>query len=346
LTTPTRQQIEEYARQIYATDQFRRGCPELGDINPTVEELKESGTWSQAVSELMLDRSKHESEQWSEYNEQTETSEFKVDVTELFNEGCLILGSKHSGKSDLGMMISDKAIEHNAIVTVFDPSLDWLSRANISKVVRVKPNMNLEPLNESAIYDVSRLSPSECVKVVEKYAKILFEKQATEQNRTQRVVIFEECHLYFSHVRSKEFENCVRLLSVGRNVAVCCVLISQFACLIDKYAVRQVLAQTWLGWTKEPNDLRYLEQLIGDRYKELPLLNDGEFLYLNRRGITKIAIIPYENNNTQKTWIVETEPTPQPIEPIKPLPQKTDYGMLVKLAFLTVIGIAFLWSLI
>jgi hypothetical protein len=340
MATPTREQIREKAEEILMQEQYRNGLDSVA--TPEYNELVEGGYTDTAKNALMANRAKDCEQLYQDYCQTENLTNFTVDVPELFNDGCLILGSKHSGKSDLGMMISDKVIEHKAIVTVFDPSGDWEKRSGITKVIRVSPNMRLEPLNESMIYDLSLLSPSESVNVVESYAKTLFQTQAAKQKRSQIVVVFEECHLYFSNIRSKQFANCVRLLSVGRNISITCVLISQFACMVDKYAVRQVISQFWLGWTKEPNDLKYLRQIIGEHVKEMPKLEDGHFLYGNRRELGEIQIQPYVNN-VAKEEIKPIDATPQPT--ITPKAKQTDY-LLAKLAVVGFIGLLFLLSML
>jgi hypothetical protein len=251
-------------------------------------------------------------EKW--INSVSETSDFTIDIQQLFESNALILGSRHTGKSDLAMMICDKA---NAIVIVFDPSLDWIVRSNIKRYVKVEPYAILDVPSESVIYDVSLCSPQDQQKIVENFSKKLFEHQAQAENRRQYLMIFEESHTYFYQgcMRAQNMRNTVRLLSVGRNVSIACVLISQFASMLDKFAVKLSISQAWFGFTREANDVRYLAQILGTESKQLAKLNDGEFLYSTRNSVRKINIEPYESQ------IVKTEETPNvpqstPTEPI------------------------------
>jgi len=319
MTTPNRKAIIEKAVELWRADQFKSGSMQLAQLNPEIEELREGGYLSSAQSELMRDSSKAESVEWENYNENLENSnDFTVDIKQLFESGGLILGSKHTGKSDLAMQISDQAMQKNAIVVVFDPSLDWITRSSIKQYLKVEPYSNLDIPSESVIYDVSLLSPNQQQAIVERFSKSLFEYQVKTLNRKEYLVIFEESHTYFYQnvMRSKNAVNSVRMLSVGRNVEICCLLISQFASMLDKFAIKHSVSQIYLGFTKEPNDLKYLKQFLGSEVQQLTKLNDGEFIYLTRNNLSKIQIEPYENH-TIKTRIAIPEPTIQPIPQTK-----------------------------
>jgi hypothetical protein len=308
--TPTKEEIERCARKIYATDCYRNGVPELADVSPEIGELRENGCWSQAISELMTN-TETKNEKW--VNTVSETSAFTVDIQQLFESNALILGSRHTGKSDIAMLISDKA---NAIVIVFDPSLDWIARSSIRNYVKVCPYTILDVPSESIIYDVSLCAPLDQQKIVENFARKLFEHQAQTSNRKQYLVIFEESHTYFfqNAMRSKNAVHSVRMLSVGRNVGISCLLISQFACMIDKFCVRHALSQAWFGFSREPNDIKYLKQILGSEVEKLSKLSDGEFIYLTRNGISKINIESYENQTAKQQIVI---PQITHIEPIK-----------------------------
>jgi len=307
LTTPNRKAIIAKATELYYRDMAKSGIENFN--SPELSELSESGYLSSAKSSLMHNLETQHSE-W--INTTSETSDFTVDIDTLFKSNALILGSRGIGKSDLAMMICDKA---NAIVIVFDPSLDWSARSSIPRVMKVEPYRTLDVPCESMIYDVSLCSPQDQARIVENFAKNLFERQARSENRRQYLVIFEEAHTYFYQgcMRSKNLANCVRLLSVGRNVGIACVLISQFASMLDKFAIKHSTSQMWCGFTREPNDLMYLKQILGSDVKELSKLKDGEFVYLTRNGLSKINIEPYIST-TPKSAIQQPD-TPAILKP-------------------------------
>jgi hypothetical protein len=312
--TPTRTEIETCARQLWHRDRARSGDPSF-EIEPEISELSEGGYLSSARSELMTN-TETKNMQWLKTSENAETSAFTVDIDTLFDSGALILGSKHTGKSDIAMIVSDKAIRKNAVVVVFDPSQDWIARSSIKQYVKVEPYRNLDVPCESTIFDISLLSPNEERRTVESFSEKLFQSQASNPECTRYLIVFEEAHTYFTQgcMRSENLANCVRMLSVGRNVSIACVLISQFASMLDKFAVKHSTSQMWCGFTREPNDIKYLRQILGSDAEKLSKLSDGQFLYLTRNGLSKIAIEPYESL-TQKQKIAL--PQIKSIEPIK-----------------------------
>lgn len=320
MTTPNKNQIIEKAVELWHEDRAKNGDPSF-DIEPELEELREEGFLSVAQSELM--RGSYRAEIEGQFIDFVEP--FKVDLDELYESNGLILGSRHTGKSDVAMLISERAMKEGTIVSVFDPSTDWISRSCIAQYMKVESYTILDVPNESTIYDISLLSPLQQQKIVEDFSKLLFERQAKAVDRKQHLVVFEEAQTYFPQgcMRAKRFQNVVRLLSVGRNIDIACLLISQFPAMLDKFAVKHTISQCWFGFTKEPNDLQYLKRILGDTSEELTKLNDGEFLYLDRKGIEKIGIEPYESSiaKTQIRPSIAVIP-----EPIQPKPKHTDNG--------------------
>jgi len=329
--TPTKEQIERKARELYVEHCYRTNTPQLADITPELSELKESGFVSLAISELMTSMER-KNEQWLNVDF---PENFSVDLSLLFDSGGLILGSKHTGKSDVAMLICDKAMQKNAIVVVFDPSLDWIARSSIKQYLKVEPYTVLDVPSKSTIFDISLLSPTQQQTTVERFSKSLFESQAQAQDRKQYLVIFEEAHTYFfqNAMRSKSLMNAVKLASVGRNVKIATLLLSQFSSVLDKYLIKHNTSQIWLGYTREPNDIRYLRQILGEHVSELPKLNDGEFLYLTRDNLQKINIQPFENTIPKEQILPKI---PQ-LEPLKTTPQTDNTHAISSLI------VAFLW---
>lgn len=336
MATPTKAEILARAKELYAQDCFRNGCSELSDVNPEYDELAESGYLSLARSMLMRDshRSAIESKDYVDFPQ-----EFDVDLQELYQSNGLVLGSRGTGKSDLGMMICDRALQNDVLCYVIDPSKDWITRGPIPNYTE-----KLAVTEKSTVFDVSLMSPNEQRKAVEIFCKSLFESQVSKEDRTQVLVIFEESHTYFyqGSMRSKNMANCVRLLSVGRNFDCACLLISQFPSMLDKFAIKHSTSQMWFGYSREPNDVEYLRKILGDNTKELSKLNDGEFLYLTRKSLSKIAIEPYQSSIEKHlyTQIIPNVSELRPIEPLKPK-STTDITALLQLG-VAVMGIALL----
>ena len=330
MTTPRTSEIERKARELWHIDRARNGDPSF-DIEPELNELRESGFWSVAISEFMRDNYKTQVE--SEYVDFPQ--EFTINMNELMKGNALVLGSRGIGKSDVGMRIVDKAMSNGMVCVAFDPSQDWQNRSSIPHFqILANPYIDKIP-KESLVFDISLLSPREHQQVVESFCEKLFRQQAETPNRKKYVVVFEEAHTYFpqSCMRAKAYQNTIKLLSVGRNLDISCLLISQFASMLDKFAIKHSVSQIYLGFTKEPNDLKYLKQFLGSEVEQLTKLNDGEFLYLTRDKLQKIAIAPYESH-IPKTQIFSKIPQ---LELIK---TKQNNGSLIDLLkFVTCIGI-------
>jgi len=318
LTTPNRKAIIEKATELYYRDMAKSGIENFN--SPELSELSESGYFASAKSSLMHNLETQHSE-W--INTTSETSDFTVDIDTLFKSNALVLGSRGIGKSDLAMFVSDRAMKKDAVVVCFDPSRDWQNRSSIpSFQTLVIPYIDKIP-TESIVYDISLLSPIESQNVVESFCGRLFRQQAETPDRRKYLIAFEESHVYFPQgcMRAKTYQNIVKLLSVGRNLDISCMLISQFASMLDKFAIKHSTSQAWFGFTREPNDLLYLKQILGSDVKELSKLKDGEFVYLTRNGISKINIEPYEST-TQKQRIAILEP--QTLPTIDPRPRTLD----------------------
>jgi len=322
MVTPKKELIVERATELFHNDQWQKGI--RNSVNPEYSELLEDGYVSQARSELMTSEKRKNAE--SDFIDFPES--FDVDLKELYESNALILGSRHCGKSDVGMLIGQKAMKENTIVVCFDPSLDWIARSSIKQYLKV--DRSLDVPKESIIYDLSLCSPLNAQKIVEDFNEKLFESQAQAINRKQYLVIFEEAHTYFyeGSMRSKKMQNSVKLLSVGRNVDIAVLLISQFASMLSKFSIKHSTSQAWFGYTKEKNDIAYLKSFLGENVKELTKLDDGQFMFMDRNGIFKIAIEPY-TSTTPKTQIKPK--IPQVLKPISEKPKTNDSQALFNL---------------
>jgi len=107
---------------------------------------------------------------------------FPFSLSEMRDRGTAISGMPKSGKTNLGKILADYLMKqspfflHNKqydgfIVKVFDPSQEWLrSSVPYYTVINSFGNYNeyydvevkiLNPLNESIVFDISRLLPEE-----------------------------------------------------------------------------------------------------------------------------------------------------------------------------------------
>jgi hypothetical protein len=314
MATPTRSEIEQYARQIYVTDQFRRGCPKLGDINPTVEELKESGCWSQAISELMLDNARSQTEQYEGYIQETENfaekqvvSELPFDITEAKDTGWFSCGTSQSGKTTLNKHIVDCLLRQGFIVDVLDVSRAWAYDSPLHEVITIPHNgTDIDiPLGRSVVLDMSQLSFLERKRFVNAFVEVTYRAHMIEGYKRApfRFILFEEAQTYFFNgcFRSpKSYSAPIDLVTVGANYNIRFGLITQFPALVDKAPVK-IAQQRYFGWSTEKNDLDYIRKFIGkDWLSEIKSLQKGEFLYQLRNKITKFSIEPYGSASISK----------------------------------------------
>jgi hypothetical protein len=332
--TPTKEEIERRAREIYAKDSYRNGVPELADTNPEIGELRENGCWSQSVSELMRDESKAESAEWKNYNENLEnSSDLKFDVKEGMATTTFISGSRGIGKSDVAMKIADQLMKEGILVVAFDPSTDWVKRSGITEYLKAEPFSDLAIPEHSMIVDTSMLTPMRQQQTVEWFCKKLFEYQLHSVKRFY--LIFEEAQIFFplNSLRSLKTQNTMRILTTGRNFNVSLCAISQFAATIDKELVKHA-GQIFLGYASEQNTLSYWRGILGKKAEDLKTLQNGEFVYFNRNKIGKIQIEPFENNTVK---IQIQIPEPHSIEPTQPI--RTNQSTTIALARLGIIAL-------
>jgi hypothetical protein len=328
---PKKEKVLERARELYVQQCYRSGTPELADISPESSELTEGGFTQQAKSILMRDQCRSQIESKDFYSDNF--ADFQFDSNEAMQTTCFISGSRGVGKSDIAMKISDQLMKEDILVVVFDPSTDWLKRGGIKEYLTVQPHSDLVVPNESIVFDISRLTPFEQQRMIENFSKKLFEFQLSSVKRFY--VIFEECQTFFPlhAMQSKNFQNSMRLLCVGRNVSVSLCAVSQFPALVSKELIKNA-QQIWIGCCAEPNTLAYWRGILGKKAEDLKTLQNGEFIYFNRNKISKIEIQPFENNIV-KTRIALPEPQTLPI--IEPRARTPDTSTTI--AKLMIMGI-------
>jgi hypothetical protein len=170
MTTPTKAEIIERARELYAKYQFVHGSPELAETNPEIEELKEEGFISQAISELMRSKpTSCELAQWKEYSEQTACSQ-KTSATEQDGSalskvisdikehlGLIIVAESGHGKSFTAFTLTKEAMKDPQMtVLILSPSTVW--RRKFGKINCVKvgtPDFNpIVPIRRTSIETV------------------------------------------------------------------------------------------------------------------------------------------------------------------------------------------------
>jgi hypothetical protein len=139
MATPTRSEIEQRARELYAENEFKRGDAVLAESNPEVSELQEDGFWNQAISELMHTSKPRDYEaQWREYNGQTENLDVESErvhsdftLAEIIRDikehlGIVLVAEAGHGKSYTAFSLAKEAMkDRNTTVIILSPSTIW-----------------------------------------------------------------------------------------------------------------------------------------------------------------------------------------------------------------------------
>ena len=230
-----------------------------------------------------------------------EPSPFKFNVEEALKSGLYTSGTTGCGKTDVAMYCVDQLRKAGVYCAVFDPSQDWLRRYPASNVVTIDSISSIDKihLKSATILDISSLTVPQTQEIVERFCQRIFEFQARTpiENRKKIMIIFEEAHTEFPQgiLRAKRMQNAVRLLTQGRNFNIRMGMITQFAALIDKSAIRY-MTQRFFGWSDEKNDLDFISSFIGEETAQnLKYLPSGDFIYSFPREniLEKIHIEPY-----------------------------------------------------
>jgi len=312
MTTPNKKAIIEKAIELFHNERCKNGDPSF-NIEPEISELSEGGYLSSARSELMRNPESKNAE-WLDSSKDAETSEFRVDSEEAMRTTSFVSGSRGVGKSDVCMRIAEQLQNHGITVIVFDPSCDWVKRSSIEQYFTVKPFSDLPIPETSTIFDISRLTPIQAQQCVEGFSKKLFEFQI-DNSIKKFYVVFEEAQIYFplSALTSRNAQNTMRLLTVGRNFGVSMCAISQFPALVSKELIKHS-GQLWIGCCAEPNTIAYWKGILGKKAEDLKTLQNGQFVYFNRNKISLTEIEPYESVIEKQEIAI---PQSAPIEAIK-----------------------------
>lgn len=328
MVTPTKSEIVDKAFENYHKQNHR-----ITSVNPTESELKETGEFERARVELMRnDRSYTdyiESEAHKlglltddiEPERRFEPNAFTVDLAELMRSGSITTGGRESGKTYLNFHIAEQLMNlkgwhdrdgrvwSNAQVFVLDPTVGcpWARKSSVPNVVRVSyPGkiaykdgnaQNGKPIKNGTVFDMSMLTYPQRLEFAEAFCKNLMDRRKTSNEWPPTFVIFEEGHLYFyeGSMRSpKRHGNAVELVTTGGNCNISYGVITQYPSMIDKLLIK-ITRQRWFGYTSEPNDLAYIEDIIGkEKAQELCMLEVGEFVYSypKRKNKPKVIKVP------------------------------------------------------
>lgn len=319
--TPTKQQLEEKALELWRSDQVRSGCMELAETNPEYEELIEGGYVALAQNLLMRNDSTYKDYLESELGQnvedyRNEVKPFDFDVEEGKRTGTMIIGGRGTGKSNLAKIIAEQYMEGGSVVKVFDVSRTWLE-SSIPSYVEVTQNtayLDIE-LYESVVFDLSRLYPKQVKNFVTQIIAKEFEIQVnTPKNmRNWIIYVFEDSAVSLPRNRltSREGEELLRLMSVGRNYDLGYLAIVQRPSLTDVTAF-ELSFQKYFGRLDGENDKRKIRSYIGKDYVDmLDSLEIGEFLYDKGDSTKKISTPLFSSDLKPRRLETPSRLTPQ-----------------------------------
>lgn len=317
MTTPTREQIEKKARELYVEHCYRSNAPHLADITPELSELKESGFVSLAVSELMANESR-KYEQYQSYGKYTENldkteakTEISFNVKEAMDNGFFVCGTSQSGKTNLAKHLAKMLMDNGVNVIVLDTSQAWNKNAPIETITEINTQRSVYGWNGSEVYDLSMLAMVDRYLFVDQFTQHLF-KRHVDGFREPEFIIFEEAQTYLPNgcmrlsLRKKPiYEGVLNLVTVGANYNLRFGLITQFPALVDKSPVK-IAMQRYFGLTWEKNDVNYIKFFIDKEWaQQLKTLQKGEFIYQCRNTIERIQTPKFQsqsNESEKKNW--------------------------------------------
>ena len=260
MTTPNREQIRKRAMQLWHEDNWQ-----VSDINPTENELRESGYIAQAVSELMRSNPyviEVTKEKETDKMASLDSEVFPMDV--IMKECCFVTGGRGCGKSNLLKLLVSEALRRKIEVKVIDSCLVWKDFP--LPTIRVKRNSTITS-KWNVIYNTSRLSVLEMRAFAEKMMSIDLEEaiHLTDIGYKPRCLyVIEEVQnvIMPNSLRTLRFQEISRFASQGRNfgLAYACStqrLSSTDTSLVEISGVKYWMhldgdnnlkkARTWLG---------------------------------------------------------------------------------------------------
>ena len=227
-----------------------------------------------------------------------------VDLDEMQRSNLLISGSNNSGKTNLACQIVSTLQRFKWRILAFDSSGAWREQSDIPIYCTVDFDARTESFkvslfNDSIIYDMTLLLPSEQKLFVDIILLDLWHKQLEAQNQEWVLVVLEEAQLYCKNVRGQVAENILRIMSVGRNQKVRVMAITPDLALIDSSYIRLCNQRFHGKLSIEENGLRKYRLYYGSDWLRVTKEHDiGDFTYLLRDKL-KVVSVPYFRTQTK-----------------------------------------------
>lgn len=287
MATPKKEAILKRAKELFFQNEWKNG--NRTSLNPSELELKEAGFFSVAVSQLMRDQAKVQTEEWKGYGESRYSEDLEDFPVELImKEGCFVVGGRGCGKTNLLKILVQRVICAKIEVKVIDMALAWKNYP--------LPKMKVNDKSWNVIYDLSRCSVLEARDLVCRMMANDVQEAICLTDlgmKPKNLIVLEECHnLIPSHtLRTKRFMEISRAITQGRNFGLSFLASSQRLSSVDVNLVEISGVKYWFKLEGHRNLVKaryWLDKYTVWRLREL---NVGE-CYLQIGSKIKLLEIP------------------------------------------------------
>jgi len=314
--TPTKQQIEAKALELWMQDRLRREGAEALAINPTEFELAEEGFIIAAQHSLM----RNPVNNWvTQEKPKTQVYPFAFDWVEAEKSNILISGTNSTGKSRLAAKLANILKTLGWQIICFDNSSVWKKISDLPICIEIDESENFYEVpiieGKSVVYDISQLIPTQQKELVDFVLLDLWNNRDND-NFSWVMVILEEFELYGRTTRGNIAQNIFRIMHAGRNRQIRTLAVTTDLALIDASFIRLCGLRYHGRLNIESNSKRRFRQYYGKEWLEvansLPL---GQFIYLNKNKLQQIKVPLFEAKHkpiSYTQYLQSLQPKPKP----------------------------------
>lgn len=308
-TTPTKSEIYEEGKRLFFQHEHRNG--NRNTINPTTEELRESGFLSVAQSNLMS----HPETIYGLAKTKTCKSDYKptakftdfydlLDYEECQASNILVSGTNRTGKSRLAYAIASVLQSLNWKVLAFDNSGTWKSISDIPNLLELQPNRaiyNLPITEKSLLVDISNLTLDSQKELIDSVSRDIWINRELYGSQWLLIVL-EEFELYAGNLRGNATQNLKRICHAGRNRKVRVLGVTTDLSLIDCSFIRLCQQRFHARLGIEVNAKRRFRGYYGSEWLQIATrLQLGQFIYLNKDKLSLIRVPCFEAKRKPKS---------------------------------------------